>query len=69
MVPEKAPAIFARAADWGHNRVLSGVHFPGDVEAGRISGSVIGNALLHDAAFVADFAKAKTEVRRAVGLP
>jgi hypothetical protein len=30
---------------------------------------VIGNALLHDAAFVADFAKAKTEVRRAIGLP
>jgi acid phosphatase (class A) len=69
MVPEKASAIFARAADWGHNRVLSGVHYPGDVEAGRISGSVIGNALLHDAAFVADFAKAKTEVRRAIGLP
>jgi acid phosphatase (class A) len=69
MVPEKAPAIFARAAEWGHNRVVSGVHYPGDVEAGRISGSVIGNALLHDAAFVADFAKAKTEVRHAIGLP
>src|SRR5271170_3257716 len=69
MVPEKAPAIFARAADWGHNRVVSGVHYPGDVEAGRISGSVIDNVLLHDAAFMADFAKAKAEVRRAIGLP
>jgi acid phosphatase (class A) len=68
MVPEKAPAIFARAADWGHNRVVSGVHFPGDVEAGRISGSVIDNVLLHDAAFMADFAKAKAEVRRAISL-
>ncbi|MFI5014077.1 MAG: phosphatase PAP2 family protein [Hyphomicrobiales bacterium] len=69
MVPEKAPAIFARAADWGHNRVVSGVHYPSDVEAGRISGSVIDNVLLHDAAFMADFAKAKAEVRRALGLP
>jgi acid phosphatase (class A) len=69
MVPEKAPAIFARAADWGHNRVVSGVHYPGDVEAARISGSVIDNVLLHDAAFMADFAKAKAEVRRAIGLP
>jgi acid phosphatase (class A) len=69
MVPEKAAAIFARAADWGHNRVVAGVHYPGDVEAGRISGSVIDNVLLHDAAFMADFAKAKAEVRHAIGLP
>jgi acid phosphatase (class A) len=69
MVPEKAAAIFARAADWGHNRVVAGVHYPGDVEAGRISGSVIDNALLHDAAFMADFARAKAEVRHAIGLP
>jgi acid phosphatase (class A) len=69
MVPEKAPEIFARAAEWGHNRVVSGVHYPGDVEAGRISGSVIDNVLLHDAAFMADFATAKAEVRRVIGLP
>ncbi len=69
MAPEKAAAIFARAADWGHNRVVAGVHYPGDVEAGRIAGSVIDNVLLHDAAFMADFAKAKAEVRHAIGLP
>jgi acid phosphatase (class A) len=69
MVPEKAAAIFARAADWGHNRVVAGVHYPSDVEAARISGAVIGNLLLHNADFLADFAKAKVEVRRAIGLP
>jgi acid phosphatase (class A) len=69
MVPEKAPAIFARAADWGRNRVISGVHYPGDIEAARISGSVIDNVLLHDAAFMVDFEKAKAEVRRAIGIP
>jgi acid phosphatase (class A) len=68
MVPEKATAIVARAANWGHNRVVSGVHYPGDVEAARIAGSVIDNVLLHNAAFMVDFDKAKAEVRHAIGL-
>jgi acid phosphatase (class A) len=68
MVPEKAVAIFARAADYAHNRVIAGVHFPSDVEAGRIAASVIDNALLHNSRFESDFAKAKSEVRAALGL-
>jgi acid phosphatase (class A) len=68
MVPEKAAAIFQRAADYAHNRVVAGVHFPTDVEAGRISGSVIDNALLHDAHFLTDFERTKSEVRAALGL-
>jgi hypothetical protein len=35
----------------------------------RSLGFVIDNVLLHDAVFMADFAKAKAEVRRAIGLP
>jgi acid phosphatase (class A) len=69
MVPEKAPAIFERAARYGHNRVVAGVHYPTDVEGGRIAASVVDNVLLHDAAFMADYAKARAEVRRAAGLP
>jgi acid phosphatase (class A) len=68
MVPEKAAAIFQRAADYAHNRVIAGVHFPSDVEAGRISGSVIDNALLHNDHFRTDFERAKSEVRAALGL-
>jgi acid phosphatase (class A) len=68
MVPEKAAAIFERAADYGHNRVIAGVHFPTDIEAGRISASVIDNTLLHDAHFLSDFERAKSEVRAALGL-
>ncbi len=68
MVPEKAAAIFERAADFAHNRVIAGVHFPRDIEAGRIAGSVIDNALLHNAHFLADFERAKSEVRAALGL-
>jgi acid phosphatase (class A) len=68
MVPEKAAAIFERADDYGHNRVIAGVHFPTDIGAGRISASVIDNALLHDAHFLTDFERAKAEVRAALGL-
>jgi acid phosphatase (class A) len=68
MVPGKAAAIFQRSADYAHNRVIAGVHFPTDVEAGRISGSVIDNTLLHEPHFVTDFERAKSEVRAALGL-
>jgi acid phosphatase (class A) len=68
MVPEKAAAIFERSADYAHDRVIAGVHFPTDVEAGRISGSVIDNVLLHNAHFLTDFERAKSEVRAALGL-
>ena len=68
MVPENAVAIFARAAEYAHNRVVAGVHFPTDVEAGHLAASVIDNTLLHNPRFEADFAQAKAEVRTALGL-
>jgi acid phosphatase (class A) len=68
MVPENAVAIFARAADYAHNRVVAGVHFPTDVEGGRIAASVIDNTLLHNPRFAADYALAKAEMRAALGL-
>jgi acid phosphatase (class A) len=68
MVPEKANAIFARAAAYAHNRVVAGVHFPTDVEGGRIAASVIDNTFLHNPRFESDFARVKAEVRAALGL-
>ncbi len=68
MVPEKAAALFDRAADYGHNRIVAGVHFPTDIEAGRIAGSVIDNELLHTARFLGDFERAKSEIRTALRL-
>ena len=68
MLPEKAAAIFARADAYAHNRVIEGVHYPSDLEAGRISGSVIDNEFLHNAHFMADYEKARAEVRHALGL-
>jgi len=68
MVPERATTIFSRAARYAQNRVIAGVHYPTDSEAGRISASVIANVLLHQPRFLADFARARVEVRHATGL-
>ena len=69
MVPEKTAKIFERAAIFAHNRVVAGVHYPTDIEAGKIAGSVIDNVLLHEVRFVTDFEKARLEVRHALNLP
>jgi acid phosphatase (class A) len=68
MLPEKSAALYARGAEFGVNRVLAGVHFPSDVEAGRISATVIAAALMRSPAFQTEFAAAKIELRRVLGL-
>jgi acid phosphatase (class A) len=69
MVPEKSVPIFDRAAQYGYNRVVAGAHFPTDVEAGRIAGTVIDSVFFHEPRFITDFIRARTEVRQALKLP
>jgi acid phosphatase (class A) len=68
MVPEKAVVLFARGREFGDDRVILGVHFPSDVEAGRLAATALATALMQDPAFLKDFAEAKAELRRALGL-
>lgn len=68
MVPEKRSALFARGWEYGENRVVGGVHFPTDVEAGRIDAAVIAAAEMQNPSFAADLAEAKAELRAALGL-
>lgn len=69
MVPEKSSEIFARGWLFALHRVMGGAHFRSDIEAGRIAGSVIAQALWQDKDFRADFAASKAELRTALGLP
>jgi acid phosphatase (class A) len=68
MVPEKSAQIFARGREFGQNRIVDGVHYPSDVEAGRIDGTLIAEALMQNPKFEQDFAAAKTELRAKLGL-
>ena len=68
MVPEKRGEIFARGWEYGDNRLVAGVHFPSDIESGRISATAMVAVMMQDAAFKSDFAAAKTELRSTLGL-
>ena len=65
IAPEKANAVTLRAREFGDSRLVCGVHFPTDVEAGRIMGAATVARLHADAAFAADLAAAKAELAKA----
>lgn len=67
MVPEERPALFAFGWQYGDARVISGVHFPSDVEAGRILGTMLVEMMQQDARFRADLHAARLELRRVLG--
>ena len=68
MLPEKRREIMARAWDYGHNRLVGGIHFASDIEMGRIAGSVIFASISQHADFKAEFDAAKSELRAALGM-
>lgn len=71
LVPEKASPILARGKAFGDSRIICGVHFQSDVEAGRYLGSAMVTRLHDDPGFMADLAKAREEVKasKAKGSP
>ncbi len=68
MVPEKSALLHARADEYGHNRVVCGDHYSADIPASKeAAGLVMGN-MIGNARFQQEFAAAKAEVRKALGL-
>lgn len=68
MMPEKKTEIWARVGEYAESRVVGGMHYPKDVEAGRLAGTAMATAAFLDPAFVADFEAAEAELRAAYGL-
>jgi acid phosphatase (class A) len=68
MAPEKRAELMARAASFAESRLVAGVHHPTDIGAGFASGALIAQKLAEDAAFQADLATARAELRAALGL-
>lgn len=68
MVPEKKTEIIDRAWAYGWNRVIGGIHYRTDIEAGRIAGSVIAARIMQQPDFQSEYAAARAELRKALGL-
>jgi acid phosphatase (class A) len=68
MLPEKRAAIMARAWEFGHNREVGGIHYPSDIEMGRISGTAIAQSISTHPDFRQEFEAAKAELRAVLGL-
>ena len=68
MVPERRVRILRRAQEYAHNRIVGGVHYPSDVEAGRLAGTALAAVLFDCPAFVSEEAEAKAELRELLGL-
>lgn len=69
LYPKRSTEVLALARDSGDSRVVCGVHYPSDVEAGRLLGASM-VASLHDVPkFRSDLAKAKKELARTKAKP
>jgi acid phosphatase (class A) len=69
IAPTKAEALLARAADYGHSRLVCGMHFKADVVAGQALGTAVAIRLLSKPAFRAERDAAESELRTAGVIP
>jgi acid phosphatase (class A) len=71
VAPEHASAVLARGREFGDSRIICGVHYQSDIEAGRYLGSAMVSRLHQDPTFMSDLEKAKAEVAasKASGAP
>jgi acid phosphatase (class A) len=65
LLPQKADAIRARAEDYAFSRMVCGVHYRSDVEAGRVLGTWVGKAMLESPAFQPQLEAARAELKAA----
>jgi len=65
IVPDRADAILARGRDFGTSRIVCGVHWKSDVEAGRLVGAATLSRLHADPVFSAQLALARGEIEAA----
>ena len=68
MVPERQRDIWQRAQDYAQSRVIGGMHYPSDLEAGWRAGTAMAAVMFALPNFQADFAAAKAELRAGLGL-
>lgn len=62
LLPDKRREIFARGDLFAQGRLVNGVHYPSDVEAGFLAATAIAAELRRQPAFRSDLAKARAEI-------
>jgi acid phosphatase (class A) len=68
LLPEKRDAILARADDYALNRLVCGVHYPSDIEAGKLLAYAVHALMREQPDYQRDVAAARAELRAALGL-
>jgi acid phosphatase (class A) len=69
LVPERRLEILARGDEYGRNRVIAGVHYPSDVESGRLAATIFAAFLFANPSYERERAAVAKELRAALGLP
>lgn len=69
MVPERRTELEARTREYARQRMVCGVHFPSDLEAGRLAASRVMDAMSRVPRFREEFRAAAQELRAALRLP
>jgi acid phosphatase (class A) len=69
LVPERRAALEARAAQFARQRLVCGVHFPSDLDAGKLAARELFTRMEKNPAFRAEADAAAIELRAALGLP
>lgn len=67
MLPELRPAIMDRAAEFAWNRVVAGMHYASDIDAGKRAGTAIAAVISVKPEFKKEFEAAKAELRSVLG--
>jgi acid phosphatase (class A) len=68
MLPERRDVIWARAKEYAESRIVGGMHYPEDIDAGYRAGSALATAIMASPEFKADYPMARLELRAALGL-
>ncbi len=66
LAPSRADAVLKRGQEIGESRVVCGVHYASDIDAGRLVGASAVAALHNNPAFQADFVRARRELDAAL---
>jgi acid phosphatase (class A) len=72
LAPDRSQQVMDRVRDYSHSRLVCGIHFPSDLEAGHMLGAGLVARLHAEPEFRADMEKARAEVaaaRKAAAAP